>query len=151
VAVDPIAERRSLASELGATATIDPASDDVVPALLELTGGGPTAAIDTTARPDVIASALTAVRACSTVALVGLGALTAELPVGLIMAKGLRVRGVVEGDSVPHVFIPRLAELARRGELPLEKLVTSFDLADFAGAWAAAKSGRAVKPVVVMR
>ena len=65
-------------------------------------------------------------RACGTLALVGLGALTADLPVGLIMAKGLRVRGVVEGDSDPHVFIPRLADLWRSGELPIEKLVTTF-------------------------
>jgi hypothetical protein len=35
-------------------------------------------------------------------ALVGLGALSAEQPVGLIMAKGLRVR--VEGDSTPFLM-----------------------------------------------
>lgn len=83
-----------------------------------------------------------------TLALVGLGALSAELPVGLILAKGLRVRGVVEGDSDPHAFLPRLTELWRRGELPLDKLVTRFDFDTFGDAWAAAKTGRAVKPVV---
>jgi aryl-alcohol dehydrogenase len=66
------------------------------------------------------------------------------------MAKGLRVRGVVEGDSDPHDFIPRLAELVRRGELPLQKLVTRFVFDDFGAAWTAAKTGTAVKPVVVM-
>ena len=66
------------------------------------------------------------------------------------MAKGLRVRGVVEGDSDPHAFIPQLAELSRRGELPLEKLVTRFAFDDFADAWAAAKTGAAIKPVVTM-
>jgi aryl-alcohol dehydrogenase len=79
-----------------------------------------------------------------------LGALHADLPVGLIMAKGLRVRGVVEGDSDPHVFIPRLAELSRRGELPLEKLVTRFAFDDFGAAWSAATTGTAIKPVVTM-
>lgn len=91
-----------------------------------------------------------ALRPCGRLALVGLGALTAELPVGLIMAKGLRIRGVVEGDSDPHVFIPRLAELCTRGDLPVEKLVTTFDFDSFGEAWAAAKTGEAVKPVVVM-
>ncbi|MCW2521583.1 MAG: alcohol dehydrogenase, partial [Mycobacterium sp.] len=66
------------------------------------------------------------------------------------MAKGLRVRGVVEGDSDPHVFIPRLAELSRRGELPLEKLVTRFTFDDFGAAWSAATTGTAIKPVVTM-
>jgi aryl-alcohol dehydrogenase len=150
VAVDPIPERRGLAMELGATATIDPADGDVAPALTELTRGGPTAAIDTTARPDAIASALVALRACGTLALVGLGAPSAELPVGLIMGKGLRVRGVVEGDSAPHAFIPRLAEFWRSGVLPLDKLVTRFALDNFDAAWTAATAGTAVKPVLVM-
>ncbi|MCP9274621.1 NAD(P)-dependent alcohol dehydrogenase [Mycolicibacterium arenosum] len=150
VAVDPIAERRALATELGATAVIDPAVDDAAAVLAALPGGGPTAAIDTTALAPVIAGALAALQACGTLALVGLGALTAELPVGLVMAKGLRVRGVVEGDGDPHVFIPRLAELWRRGELPLEKLVTRFEFTDFDRAWSAAKGGRAVKPVLIL-
>ena len=150
VAVDPVAERRALATRFGATATIDPADADVVPALMDLTGGGPTAALDTTAQPEVIGAALFALRACGALALVGLGALTAELPVGLIMAKGLRVRGVVEGDSDPHAFIPRLAELWHDGDLPLDELVTTFDFDSFGEAWTAAKAGTAVKPVVVM-
>lgn len=150
VAVDPNPERRTVATELGATAVLDPTAVDVVSHLLDLTGGGPTVAVDTTALPAVIATALGALRACGTLALVGLGALTAELPVGLIMAKGLRIRGVVEGDSDPHVFIPRLAELTRRGELPLEKLVTRFDFEQFGDAWAAAVAGAAIKPVLVM-
>ena len=150
VAVDPMAERRSLAMELGATAVTGSDADDVAAQLADLTGGGPTIAVDTTALPGVIATALAALRACGTLALVGLGALTAELPVGLIMAKGLRVRGVIEGDSDPQVFIPRLAELTRRGELPLEKLVTRFEFDDFGAAWAAAEAGTAIKPVLTM-
>ena len=105
--------------------------------------------MDTTALPAVIATSLTVLRSCGTLALVGLGALTAELPVGLIMAKGLRVRGVVEGDSDPHTFIPRLAELCRTGDLPVGKLVTTFVLDSFGEAWAAAKAGRVVKPVLL--
>jgi aryl-alcohol dehydrogenase len=150
VAVDPKAERRSLAMELGATGVLDPTTDDVTANLADLTGGGPTIAVDTTALPAVIATALAALRACGTLALVGLGAPNADLPVGLIMAKGLRVRGVVEGDSDPHVFIPRLAELSRRGELHLEKLVTRFGFDDFGAAWTAAVTGSAIKPVVTM-
>lgn len=150
VAVDPKAERRSAAIELGATAVIDPTTADVGAQLADVTGGGPTIAVDTTALPAVLVTALMALRACGTLAIVGLGAMNAELPVGVIMARGLRVRGVIEGDSDPHVFIPRLAELARRGELPLEKLVTRFALDDFGDAWTAAVTGTAIKPVVTM-
>ena len=150
VAVDPVPERRSLAMELGATAVIDPADVDVAAAVVEATAGGATIGIDTTAVAEVIATALVSLRARGTLALVGLGAMTADLPVGLIMGRGLRVVGVVEGDSDPHVFIPRLAELYRRGDLPLEKLVTRYDFEAFDAAWTAATSGTAVKPVVTM-
>ncbi|OBB96808.1 NAD(P)-dependent alcohol dehydrogenase [Mycolicibacterium peregrinum] len=149
VAVDPIAERRSLATELGATATIDPtAGGDVAAAVLELTGGA-AAAVDTTARPDVLMTAITVLRERGTLALLGLGALTAELPVAAIMGKGLSVRGVVEGDSEPQTFIPRLVDLYRRGELPLDKFVSRYPFDDFGRAWAAAKSADVVKPVLI--
>ncbi|MCV7203984.1 aryl-alcohol dehydrogenase [Mycolicibacterium peregrinum] len=149
VAVDPIAERRSLATELGATATIDPtAGADVAAAVLELTGGA-AAAVDTTARPDVLMTAIAVLRERGTLALLGLGALTAELPVAAIMGKGLSVRGVVEGDSEPQTFIPRLVDLHRRGELPLDKFVSRYPFDDFGHAWAAAKSADVVKPVLI--
>jgi aryl-alcohol dehydrogenase len=149
VAVDPVAERRALATELGATATVDPTTTETTAALLDLTAGGAAAAVDTTALPDVLATAVTALRARGTLAVVGLGAPTAELPVGLIMGKGLTLRGVVEGDSDPHTFIPRLLELWREGLLPLDKLVTTYAFENFGEAWAAAKSGQVVKPVLV--
>lgn len=149
VAVDPVAGRRDLAVELGATAAVDPTAGDAAAEIVELTGGGAHAAVDTTAIPDVLAGAVTALRARGTLAIVGLGAPTAALPVGLIMGSGLTVRGVVEGDSEPQTFIPRLAGLVRSGELPLEKVVTRYRFDDFGDGWSAAKSGRVVKPVLV--
>ncbi|MGV0808909.1 NAD(P)-dependent alcohol dehydrogenase [Mycolicibacterium setense] len=148
IAVDPIAQRRTLATELGATAAIDPVASDAAAVVLELTGGA-AAAVDTTARPDVLAAAVGVLRERGTLALLGLGALTAELPVAAIMGKGLTVRGVVEGDSEPHTFIPRLVDLHRRGELPLDKIVSRFLFDDFDRAWAAAKAADVVKPVLI--
>jgi aryl-alcohol dehydrogenase len=148
VAVDPIAERRSLAIGLGATHTLDPTADDVLPALAEFTHGGADHALDTTAIPAVLADAIAILRSRGQLGIVGLGAPTAALPVGLIMGKGLRIRGIVEGDSVPRTFIPELIDLHGRGDLPLEKLVKRFDFADFDAAWSAAQSGSAIKPVL---
>lgn len=148
IAVDPIAERRALAAEFGATATIDPTVADAAAEIMALTGGV-AGAVDTTARPDVIASAVGVLASRGTLALVGLGAPTAELPVTLIMAKGLTVRGVVEGDSDPQVFIPQLAQYHRDGTLPLDRLVRTFAFDNFERAWAAAKSGSVIKPVLL--
>ena len=60
IAVDPVAGRRQIAAELGATATVDPASDDVVDAIRQLTGAGATHALDTTAIGAVINQAIDA-------------------------------------------------------------------------------------------
>jgi len=148
IGVDPIAVRRDLATDLGATHTLDPAGTDIATAVLELTGGA-AGIVDTTARPDVITAAVGMLRSRGTLALLGLGAPMAELPVALIMAKGISVRGVVEGDSDPHVFIPQLADRYLRGEMPLDKLVTRFPFDDFGRVWTAAKAAEVIKPVLV--
>ncbi|WP_030021775.1 NAD(P)-dependent alcohol dehydrogenase [Streptomyces monomycini] len=147
IAVEPIASRRALARELGATAVVDPAGgDDVVSALRDLTGGGPHCAIDTTGRPAVISQAVHALRRRGTLALVGIG--TAEFATLPVLTKGLTIRGVTEGDAVPAVAIPQLIGLYRQGRLPLEKLITEFRFGDIEAAADAASTGRVVKPVL---
>ena len=111
-------------------------------------GVGTVIAVDTTALPAVIATALAALRACGALVLGGLTALTADLPVGLIMAKGLLVRGVVEGDGDPHVFIPRRAVASRRAASAEDGDAVPFD--DFGAAWTAAVTASAIKPVITM-
>ncbi len=144
-----IEQRRTLASELGATATIDPTASDTAAVILELTGGA-VAAVDTTARPDVLAAAVGVLRERGTLALLGLGALTADLPVAAIMGKGLTVRGVVEGTAIRRPSFRASSMLHRRGELPLDKFVSRYLVRRLRPrAWAAAKAADVVKPVLI--
>jgi aryl-alcohol dehydrogenase len=106
-------------------------------------------AVHTTAIPEVLGTALATLRARGTLAVVGLGAPTTEPPIGRIMGRSLTVRGVVEGDRDRHTFIPALVDLWCRGDLPLDRLVTTFAFDDFHRAWSAAKAGQVVKPVLV--
>jgi aryl-alcohol dehydrogenase len=50
--------------------------------------------------------------------------------------------GVVEGDSNPPAFIPRLVELYRQGNLPLDKIIKTFKADQFAEAVKAMKAGQ---------
>jgi aryl-alcohol dehydrogenase len=59
------------------------------------------------------------------------------------------VRGAVEGDAVPQLLIPRLLELWRAGQFPVEALVSTFATAELNDAMRAMKAGHVVKPVVV--
>jgi aryl-alcohol dehydrogenase len=148
VAVDPVAGRRQLAVELGATAAIDPSAGDVVDAIRGLTGAGATHAIDTTAKGAVINQAIEALAPLGTLALVGLRPPDFAMNVQSVMSGGKTIRGVIEGDAAPHDLIPRLVELHSQGRLPLEKLIRRYDFGDIDVAFADAASGRTVKPVL---
>lgn len=148
IAVDPVAGRRALASELGASATLDPAADDVVKTIRELTGGGATYALDTTAKGAVINQGIEALAPRGTLALLGIGIPAFEMDVQSVISGGKTVRGVIEGEAVPREFIPRLLELHDQGRLPVEKLIRTYDFEDIDAAFADAAGGQTIKPVL---
>jgi aryl-alcohol dehydrogenase len=148
VVVDPVLSRRRLAAELGATVVLDPQLDDVVVAVRDHTGGGATSAIETTAIGDVLLQALDCLGARGTCVALGVG--TPELRLGMErLSRGRSLRTTIEGDSDPHEFIPKLLQLHARGELPVERLITTYPFAEFGRAMGDAESGATIKPVLV--
>jgi aryl-alcohol dehydrogenase len=148
IAVDPVAERRDLALALGATQVLTPA--EVTDGALVTLADPLDFAIDTSGRPETIRAAVAAVHSEGIVGLIAPGApgTTADIPLRDLVV-GRQVRGVVEGDSVPQLLIPRLLELWRRGRFPVEKLVTTFTGTEVNEAMRAMKGGHVVKPVIV--
>ncbi|MFG2869342.1 NAD(P)-dependent alcohol dehydrogenase [Streptomyces sp. NPDC048338] len=146
VAVDPVASRRALALGLGAKAALAP-GDGLVAALRDLTGGGAHHAVETTGRPEMARRAVGALRPRGELALLGIGGEVTFDVMGLL-AKGIRVHGVLEGDSDPGRFIPELVGLHRRGLFPLDRLITTFPFEDIGAAVAAMGDGSVVKPVL---
>jgi aryl-alcohol dehydrogenase len=63
---------------------------------------------------------------------------------------GRSVRGTVEGDADPRTFIPQMIAWYRRGELPLEKLVTTYPFEQINQAAVDMLAGRVIKPVLRM-
>ena len=66
------------------------------------------------------------------------------------MIPGKRIMGIVEGSSVPQIFIPRLVELQRQGRFPFEKLVTYYEFDQINQAVEDAEAGRTIKPILRM-
>lgn len=56
--------------------------------------------------------------------------------------------GMVEGDSVPDVFIPQRRELHMQGRFPFDRLVRSYDLDQLDEAARDTGSGATVKPII---
>jgi aryl-alcohol dehydrogenase len=63
---------------------------------------------------------------------------------------GRSVQNVLEGDSVPDVFIPQLISLYKKGLFPFDKLITFYDLADINKAVEDSESGVTLKAVLKM-
>ncbi|WP_181781979.1 NAD(P)-dependent alcohol dehydrogenase [Pseudonocardia pini] len=150
VAVDLHDSRLEKALELGATHVVRGDSDRVVKEVQAATGGGAHRALDTTAVPAVIAAGVEGLRPRGTIGLVGAGAGARDLvlaPSALTMGKS--VTGILEGDAVPQLFLPRLIELWRQGRFPFDSLVRTYPLAEIDRAERDAAAGTTIKPVLL--
>jgi aryl-alcohol dehydrogenase len=66
------------------------------------------------------------------------------------LQNGRTVRGVVQGDSDPQIFIPRLVDLMLDGKLPVERMMTFYRLDEINRAAADAAARTTIKPVLRM-
>jgi aryl-alcohol dehydrogenase len=149
VAVDPVESRRQLATELGATHTVNPLAEDPVEAVRDATGGGADTAIEATAIPAVIRQAVDALASRGVLAVVGVGEPEVTIDITEIINRGKIIRGVVEGDATPQDFIPRLLDMYARGELPVDRMMRQYPFDEIETAVADAHSGATIKPVLV--
>ncbi|HEX2728126.1 MAG TPA: NAD(P)-dependent alcohol dehydrogenase [Rubrobacteraceae bacterium] len=150
IGVDVKPARLTLAEELGATHVINGGETNAVEAVKELTGGGVDFSIETTAVPAVFRQAVDALGPLGVCGLIGAARLGTEATFDMndILIPGKTIRGIVEGDSVPDVFIPRLVELHAQGRFPMDRLVKFYDLDGINEAAHAAEEGDAIKPVL---
>ena len=57
---------------------------------------------------------------------------------------------MVQGDSVPKEFIPKLVDLVVEGKFPIEKMITFYDLSDINRAAQESSAASTIKPVLRM-
>ena len=148
IAVDVHDSRLELAKALGATHVLSGKDVDVVTEIKKITDGGSHYAIETTGVPLVVKQSLNALRPLGTVAIVGI---TPEMSIDVhndLMAEGKSMIGVIEGDSIPRVFIPQLIAYYKAGQLTFDKLVNFYDFEDINQAFADSASGVTIKPVL---
>lgn len=153
IAVEPVAARRALALELGATHAIDPAAGDVAAQIRAIVPRGTDYAVDTTAAVPVLEAAMAALAPHGAMAWLGVPKDPASaISLSLIgfLTSGATIKAVIEGDSFPDDFIPELLAHYKAGRLPLEKLVKTYPFAQINEAIADQLSGRTLKPVLLL-
>ena len=151
IAVDIHKERLEKAKEFGATHTINASETDPVEAILDITGGGPEFSLECVGNPAVLRQAVDCLPLLGVCGL--LGVVPPGTEVALDMDKimnGRTVRGIIEGDAIPDLFIPKLIELYRQGRFPFDKMITFYPFADIEKAVEDMEKGRVIKPVLRM-
>jgi aryl-alcohol dehydrogenase len=150
VAVDLVPERLELAREFGATHVLDGHERRLVEKLLEITQGGARYTIETAGALDSFDAAIGATDRrgiCALLTVPNLGKPIPFAPLPILMGRTLT--GVVEGNSIPDEFIPRLIKLRRAGKLPYARLISRYGFEDLPRALADARAHRVIKPVLV--
>ncbi|WP_028654469.1 NAD(P)-dependent alcohol dehydrogenase [Nocardioides sp. J54] len=151
IVVEPVAARRELAIELGATHAIDPAAGPVSEQVRAIIPAGVDYVLDTTANAAVLGEAFASIGYRGTIGLVGVPAdPESVMAVPMIPAQvlGARVIGIVEGDSNLDEFIGELQALHAAGKFPYDRLISTRPFSELNQAIAAQAAGEAVKVVL---
>ena len=150
IAVDIVHERLETALSLGATDVINSKDIDVVDAIRKMTGGGSDFALEATGRPEILRWAIDSLGIKGTCGIVGAPALGVEsnFDVNGVMVPGKTIKGIIEGESIPQIFIPELIEHYKAGRFPFDKLIKFYNFEDINQAALDSEKGITVKPVI---
>jgi S-(hydroxymethyl)glutathione dehydrogenase/alcohol dehydrogenase len=129
IAIDPLANKREIAEQLGATHSIEPGNDAVDLAMQLTDGVGADKAIVTVdiVNEEVVSQAFNAIRKGGTVVITGLAdpmKPTIHLSGAIMTLFRKEVKGTLFGNSNPTYDIPKMLRLYRTGELKLDELIT---------------------------
>ncbi|MEB3101541.1 NAD(P)-dependent alcohol dehydrogenase [Ferviditalea candida] len=151
IAVDIHENRLRLATELGATDTVNARDRDPVRAIIDLTNGGVDCSLDTSGQPGVLRQAADCLSMSGTAVLIGGTPLGTQVSLDMNhMLYDRTVTGCIQGNSVPQNFIPQLIEMYGKGWLPFDKLMKMYDFEDLNQAVHDMETGATIKPVLVM-
>jgi aryl-alcohol dehydrogenase len=149
IAIDLMDERLNMASELGATQTINASAGSVIENIHDTTGDGADYSVECTGVASVLRQAIDSMNNTGTCALVGAAPPGEECTIDMnSIMFGRTLTGVIEGDAVPDIFIPQLIELYEQGSFPFDKLIQFYPLDDIQQAVEDMETGRAIKPVL---
>lgn len=148
VAVDVLESRLAMARRLGATHSILAGpSGGTADEIRRLIPGGVACVLDTTGRTESYHQAVASLGTKGRFGFVTTPASAFKPNLGAMMLGGHSIRGIVQGDSIPDSFIPRLIDLHMNGRFPFDKLVTKYPFEHINQAMAGQASGEVVKPV----
>ncbi|MEZ5571259.1 MAG: Zn-dependent alcohol dehydrogenase [Halioglobus sp.] len=155
LASDPVAERRELARQFGATHVIDPINEDLGARCLELTGNiGMDYAFETAGIAKLVETGIAITRSGGTTVCVGAAALDQGIeinPFTLFSSTEKKLCGCLLGSCNSLLEIPRLVSLYNSQQLKLEEMVTRRrPLEEINEAFEDLQSGKGIRTVLAL-
>jgi S-(hydroxymethyl)glutathione dehydrogenase / alcohol dehydrogenase len=151
---DPVPERRDAAMRSGATAALDPATDNIAAATFAHTGVGADYAFEAAGRAALVNVGLEATRPGGTTVCVGAPNVDENItiaPAVLFTMQEKKLLGCLLGSSNSLREVPRLLGLWRAGRLDLESLITNRrPLAQINDAFGDLTATRGVRTVITL-
>jgi aryl-alcohol dehydrogenase len=149
IAVARRAEPLKVAKEFGATHTINTTETNAVEAIREITGGGASYSLECAGSPEVLRQAVDCLPRCGVCGLLGVVAPGTEVSLDMdLLMNGRTVKGIIEGDAIPDLFIPKLIELYQQGRLPFDRMISFYPFDQIAKAVEDMEHRRVIKPVL---
>jgi S-(hydroxymethyl)glutathione dehydrogenase/alcohol dehydrogenase len=153
IAVEPIAQRRAVAAELGATHVVDPADGDPVEQVRALTEGrGPDYTLEAAGSTLAMEQAVAMVRGAGTMVATGMERPDSTVTLSAIdfAISGKRMLSSQTGGSHIRRDVPRFTGMLERGEIDAAPIVTRlFGLDEINDAVAAARAREVLTGVIV--
>jgi aryl-alcohol dehydrogenase len=149
IAVDVIPDRLVKAKEFGATHIVNASETDAVEAIRDITGGGAEYSLECVGNPKVLRQAVDVLPRCGVCGLLGVVPPGTEVSLDMdLIMNGRTVRGILAGDSISDLFIPRLLDLYSQGRFPFDRLITFYPFDEINQAVEDMEKGRIIKPVL---
>lgn len=151
IGVDVHAGRLEKAKEFGATHVVNANETDPVEAILEITSGGAQFSLECVGNPAVFRQAV------DVLPRLGVCGLTGVVPPGTEVAldmdhimNGRTVKGILGGDAIADLFIPKLIELNQQGKFPFDQMISLYAFDEINKAVEDMEEGKVLKPVLRM-
>ena len=151
IAADVHDSRLAMASDFGATHTVNSRTAKLVEEVARITGGTVDYAFDCTGVIAVIETIAQTVGMLGTLVLIGGAPAGASFSLDhLTTLWGKRVMGVLGGGGRSGQLIPALVELHQQGRFPFDRLVKYYEMDQIEQALEDSKSGKVIKPILRM-
>jgi aryl-alcohol dehydrogenase len=151
IAVDIHSDRLEMAKEFGATHTVNAGEVDPVEAIRDMTGGGADFSLECVGNPKVLRQAVDVLPRLGVCGLLGVVPPGTEVALDMdLLMNGRAVKGILGGDAIPDLFIPKLIELYSQGRFPFDRLITFYPFDEINQAVEDMEAGHVMKPVLRM-